>query len=544
MTPTLNCIDAHHGLWVLQAETNGYLIVRADRALLLDCPCVEAAVLLQQAGLPSPELILHTQVQEEHCREWAAFPDVPVQVHASAHDIAMRAPAFFSAAATIWPPDRDWSTLGEDCYGIAGCVTERPPVKPLCVTAVFLPGDTLHWQDVQLEVIALSASGKRSVGFIWRTANVAFTGDLIHAGGRLVNIYDLERSYGGVALPPVKKALAGIGATGVTRFLPTTGPIINQPEKDIARLSAFLRQPGLSAPRRAGIARKFINFKPLRTFGRYRQLDVGLYQSANFGNIVLYVDTQGRGLMVDPCNCVWDLWEPSLASMQADLDLLESETGLRQVDTVLLTHPHGDHVQYAPLLRERYGSRVLATPDVARLLAEPERFPYPCMLDWYNFPFRMLNMDALLTYAQPFDWHGTCVRPVHTPGHCFAHAGFLIDWQGRSTFCSGDALQYGDGAITGGLPFCYNDNGFPDRSPAISYRRMADLKPDLVIGGHSYCFRDPDGGILRDFADVWTAQERALADYVPNGDLLRATTPPGYDAVRPSILDNTITVSK
>lgn len=544
MSPNVNCLDAARGLWLLRAETNGYLIVRGARSLLIDCPCADAGDLLRRAGLPAPEMILHTQVQEEHCREWAAFPGVPVQVHAAARDVAVRAPEFFRDAETRWPPDRDWSTLGEEAYGIAGCVTERPPAQPLAVTGVFQPGDTLRWQDVELEVVALPASGKRSVGFVWRAAAAVFTGDLMHAGGRVVNFYDLEHTYGGVALPPVKKALACVGATGATRLLPTTGPIIDRPAEEMARLAAFLRKPGLAEPRRAGKARKTLNFLPLRTFGRYRQLDQGLYQSANFGNIVLYVDAQGRGLMVDPCNCVWDFWAPSAASMQADLDLIERETGLRRVDTVLLTHPHGDHVQYANLLRERYGSRVLATPDVAVMLSEPGRFPYPCMLDWYAFPFAALKVDDCLTYDQTFDWHGTSVLPVHTPGHCYAHTGFLINWHGRRTFCSGDALQHGDGAITGGLPFCRNDNGFPDRSPAVSYRRMAALKIDLVIGGHSHGFQDPDGSILRDFADVWTAQEQALAEYVPGNDLLRATTPPGYDAVRPSLRASTTADSK
>jgi len=520
------------GCW---AETNGYLIVRDSRALLIDCPCADAAEVLRRAGLPAPELILHTQVQEEHCREWAAFPDVPVRVHAAAREVALRLPDFFRAAETRWPPDRDWSTLGEETYGIAGCMTERPPVRPLAVAGVFQPGDTLGWQGIELNVIALPASGKRSVGFFWPAAGVAFTGDLIHAGGRLVNFYDLERSYGGVALPPVRTSIKTAIATGAARFLPSTGPVIEQPAEDVARLSVFLHKPGVAGSRRAGTPRKTLNFAPLRKFGRYRQLDDGLYQSANFGNIVLYVDRQGRGLMVDPCNCVWDRWEPSVASMQADLDQLERETGLRQVDTVVLTHSHGDHVQYADLLRERYGSRVLATPDVAAMLAAPGRFPYPCMLDWYNFPFSSLKVDGVLAYGQSFDWHGTPVLPVHTPGHCYAHAGFLIGWHGLRTFCSGDALPYGDGAITGGLPFSRNDGGFPDRSPAVSYRRMAALKPELVIGGHSHGFRDPDGSILRDFTDVWSEQELALAGYVPDGDLLRATTPPGYDAVRPSL---------
>ncbi len=533
----VTALDREHGVWRIENETNGYLLVREGASLLIDCPAADAASALQAAGLPLPERILHTQVQEEHCREWAAFPCVPVSVSAEARPVAERAAVFFQESETLWPDDRAWETLGEDKYGIAGCMTERPPVKPLNVASVFAPGEVIRWRGVELEVAALPSSGKRSVGFVWRTAGVAFTGDLVHAGGKLVNFYDLERSYGGIALKATEAAFAQAGQWGVARFLPGTGPIVEQPVADMARVLDLLKKPNRAGVRRQGTRSGMTNFDTVRTFGRYCEIVKGVYQNTNFGNIVLFVDDAGRGLMVDPCNCVWLDWEGSVASMHADLDELEREAGLKTVDTVLITHPHGDHIQYCDLLRQRYGATVLATPDVAALMERPADFPYPCLNDWYNFPFKTVTVDRRLHYGEPFDWHGVAVTPVHTPGHCFAHAGFALSWHGERVFCSGDVIQHGGGAIGTGLPFCYNDNGAPDRSPLVTMRRVAAFKPDLVCCGHSRSFRDPDGGIIRDWVELWQTQIAALKGYVPDGDLLRASTPPGYDAVRPSLDD-------
>ena len=61
------------GLWCLSHNTNGYLIVRDNASLLIDCPGPDVADALQRRGLPLPELILHTQVQAEHCYEWATL---------------------------------------------------------------------------------------------------------------------------------------------------------------------------------------------------------------------------------------------------------------------------------------------------------------------------------------------------------------------------------------------------------------------------------------------------------------------------------------
>ena len=65
------------GLWrVRDGENNGYLLVRHRQSLLIDCP---AAQIPLPDHLPAPAIILHTQLQEEHCREWAAFPATEVQ---------------------------------------------------------------------------------------------------------------------------------------------------------------------------------------------------------------------------------------------------------------------------------------------------------------------------------------------------------------------------------------------------------------------------------------------------------------------------------
>ncbi len=537
-TPTVvECLDPAHGLWVVRAATNGYLIVRDGASLMIDCPCHDAAGALRAAGLPAPELILHTQVQEEHCREWAAFPDADVQVAADAVEVATVSPAFRAACATVWPPSREWSTLGADPYGIAGCVTERSPGQPLRVTGHLQPGQTVAWRGLELAVLALPGSGKRAIGFHWASCGALFSGDLVHAGGKLVNFYDLERCYGGGGgLLEMRASVEKVQSLSLRLLLPSTGPVIADPSRDLELLARWLQRPLGATVRRAGTASAQINYQPLRTFGRYRVVREGICQSTNFGNIVLYVDDAGRGLMVDPCNCVWLSWEESVASMQEDLDAFERELGLKRIEVVLVTHPHGDHMQYGNLLRQRYGSRVLATPDVAAELAFPERFPYPCMLDWYGFPpFRSLQVDATVPYDRPLLWHDTPILPLHTPGHCFAHAAFAIGWRGQKTLCAGDVLQYGQGPIRAGLPFCYNDNGHPDRSPAVAFRRMAAQQPDLVLGGHSYSFTDPDCSILRDFVAAAEELDAQLPAMVPDGDLLRATTPPGFDAVRPSL---------
>ncbi len=534
---TFHPLDALHGVWHFQADTNGYLIVRNGQSLLIDCPGELTPELLQAHGLPAPQLILHPHVQDEHCQEWQAWPEVPVYVAADSVEVARRSAAFIQACSTIWPPSREWELRGEESYGVAGCTTERPPEQPLAVAGTLTPGTAFTWQDITLEILALPGSGKRALGFFWREAGLLFAGDLLHAGGFLVNFYDLERSYGIPSGYDQLFASLDLVAQCAPRMLcPSTGPVSADPLGDCARLRTRCQALLSPTPRRTTDRYALTNFSPRREFGRYREVLLGLYQNTNFGNIVLYVDGDGRGVIVDPDPCVWSTWEDNCRDVHADLDLLERETGLRCIDRALITHYHGDHVQYCDLLRARYGTRICATPDVAAVMERPADYRYPCTIDWYGFPFAQIDVDEVLAYETPFAWGETSITPLHTPGHCFAHTGFLIPWHGHRTLCTGDTLQYGQGPMAQGLPVLYNDTAWPDRGLRATYARLCALRPDLVLGGHSHAFFDADGSILRDLAAVAReAESRAAALVPPGGDLCRMMTPPGYDAKRPSL---------
>ncbi|MHB9129620.1 MAG: MBL fold metallo-hydrolase [Armatimonadota bacterium] len=528
-------IDALPQLWQITDGTNGYLLVRGSRSLLIDCPSDTFAEELAAAGLPSPDTILHTQVQEEHCREWSAFPDAQVYVFAESIDVATRAEQFFKEIETEWPPSREWEARGEEKYGVAGCTTERLPEQPLRVAGTLQPGQVFQWEGIDLEVVALPGSGKRAIGFYWRQENVLFSGDLLQNGGYLVNVYDLERSYGGPGgFAELRASLTAVQELKPSLLLPTTGSLITDPMHDSTMLLQRIAWVWKAPARRTDEPYAITNYPPLREFGRYREVIPGVYQNNNYGNIILFVNAAGDGLMIDPDPCVWLSWEENCREIHADLDLLERETGLKRIELAMPTHYHGDHVQYCDLLRERYNTEILATPDVAALMERPQDFPHPCLVDWYGFPFKQIQVDRRIAYDVPFDWHGVAVTPVHTPGHCLAHTGYLLRWQGVRIVCGGDTVQYGQGPIQMGLPCIYNDTAWPDRSPLVTYRWLAQVRPDLVLGGHSHSFFDHDGSIVRDFCAAAEESVRLAAAMVPEGELLRAMTPVHYDTLRPA----------
>jgi glyoxylase-like metal-dependent hydrolase (beta-lactamase superfamily II) len=524
------------GLWKIESGTNGYLIVRGDRSLLVDCPSECLHETLRRFKLPFPEVILHTQVQEEHCREWACLPNVPVHVYAESEEVAKRSQRFRDACVTHWPQDRKWEYRGTEPYGIGGCTTERPPAWSLNVQGLLKQSRVFRWMDVEFEVMPLPGAGKRAIGLLWRDRAVLFCGDLLYDGGFITSYFDLERGYGTTAgYEELRDSLRAVMMSDFFLLLPSTGSAIRNPSGDCRSLVNRLSWVWEPPVRRAQEPWGATNYKPIREFGRYREIVQGVFQSTNEGNIVLFVDKNGNGLMLDPGPCIWLPPEESAREMHADLDLLEKEAGLKRVEYAMVTHYHGDHVEFCDLVRKRYGTRILATPDVASVIERPKDFRYPCVVDWYDFPIDHVNVDERIAYDKAFLWHETPVTPVHTPGHCYAHASFMIPWAGLRIVCTGDVLQYGKGPIRLGVPVCYNDGAFP-RGILITFPRLRELKPDLIVGAHSHSCFDRDGTVLADFCAVTEELGWRLAEMVYDADLLRAMTPPGYDDIRPSLV--------
>lgn len=487
------------GIWILKSETNGFLIVRNGKSILIDCPEYD----IKLPELPEPEIILHTQVQEEHCREWQAFPDAKVYVPSGCGEIALRSEKFFDDSRTVWSENRAWDNRGEETYGIAGCLTERPPLKPLNVAGELIPENAFKWYDFGFEIIALPGSGKRSIGLWWKEKNILFSGDMIVKGGYLANLYDIERSYG---LPSgyaqLKESMKKILALDLDVVMPSTGQIIESPEADIKKLEKkieWIFSPPVILSKRK---KAQINYKSIREFRRFREIIPGIYQNNNFGNMIVIVDEQGRALVIDPGPCVWLPWKDNCKAVNEDFDSLENEAGLKTVDLMLATHYHGDHVEFCNLLKERYGAKLATVRDVAQILEFPEKYNLPCTLEWYNFPFTSLKSDILLDCDIPFKWNEIEILPVHTPGHCFAHSSFSFGWEGVKLLCVGDTLAYGDGPISCSLPIIYNDTAWPEKGIQRALEKFKSLKPEFILCGHGYSFKDESGHIIDSFRQV------------------------------------------
>ncbi len=516
-------------LYSFSVDQTSYLVVRNGKSLLVNCHTPNLRKLLQYRRLPMPELILHTHVTPELCREGKSFPEALTRVPEGLEVLAGDHEAWHRQAHTVWDEPEKWGdTGGGETFGVAGCITMFPPAVPLELGPSIKAGESFDWQGLTIEPISLPAyGGVHALGFLLSDGArplALFTGDLLRHPSVLVDVHGLERRYGGTCLEEMPALLRGICELGTDLFLPSRGPMLlegpRQARELADKIDAFIEA-------RAWTSGRFVPAPAPASerLGRWCRVHDGVYQFQAPGNTIVFIDKGGNGLVFDPGPCEYG--SPTReADFVADFALLEEEAGLKRVELTLVTHHHGDHYDLAPLLIQRYGCAVGAWDLTARVLKAPWDFPYCCTLPWYNLGFEYVPMDLTLSSETPYMWHDVEITCVHLPGHSYCHGGYILDFNGKRFAITGDSIQnQGDASALG---FIIGNHSVPGKQGDLAaYRTMMGRGIDLNLGGHGSRFAECEELYAESVRRIEHAMPY-LEALIPEGDFRRAFMRPGF----------------
>jgi glyoxylase-like metal-dependent hydrolase (beta-lactamase superfamily II) len=465
-------------------------------SVLVNCHDTQLSSAIARLNLPQPTLTLATHIDSPLSLQGQAFPAVPCRVPLGHLLMAQNPAAMLAQAATTWAHPESWDTdLGKERWGIAGSRKYDPPSHPIPTATPITPADSIYIDSqTQLQPFSLPFCDQDSLGYrlVHQNKTLAlFTGDAIQSPGKLVQVYSLETKYGFINFKQAIQTLDILAAENCDLLFPSRGPAITNGRQAIADLKRAIQDFITASTWRSAWFKSEPRPETPIVDG-FQQRAPGVYQMKQYGNGIVLIDPAGHGLIVDPGPC--DFTDPNrIKDFHRHLDLLHAHAGLRHIDTILITHFHGDHVDLVHEVKARYpGAKTCAWAPVARVIENPNHYPYACLLPWYNLPQKSTPCDHAITRDHPLIWHGRPITPVYTPGHARAHAAYLIDFADHRIAITGDSIQT-NGELAGLQCAPCNDSVLAgDSSIDISYRNLINQGITLNLGGHGSWFTNCD----------------------------------------------------
>ena len=490
--------DRHPDLYVWTDTCNVYVIRDGDAAVLIDLGDGSVLDHLSDLGVKQVDWVLFTHHHREQCQGAPKLKgsNAKVGVPAAERDL-FEQPAKY----------RKMNVRLNDAFTIHGTSYVRPPVQPIAVDRAFSKMDTLQWKGHEFWCVDTRGNSPGAMSYMLKRNDrwIAFTGDLMVEGAKLHNWFDSEWDYGFAAgIYALCNSAGQVEGYDPELMLPSHGGPIRDGARQLAEFQAKLERfeklyvRGYAVNTFSG-ARQDPMSKPT-SVPHLWQISPHLYKfrGPNFyPNFCMILADSGRALLVD-CG----LFDEKF--LDQSIVLMKERLGLKQIEAMIPTHMHGDHMLQGPHIRKTWGAKLWAIDKMGPVCEHPEWFDYCAPIQAYGQmfegkPIESVTFDRYFKDGESFEWEGFKFTIDWMPGQTeFALAvQGMID--GRKVVFTGDNM-FGDPANpkhTGHECVVAHNSSVLEEGYITGAEYLSRLKPDLIMGGHSYVMPDPAGFVER-----------------------------------------------
>jgi glyoxylase-like metal-dependent hydrolase (beta-lactamase superfamily II) len=465
---------------------NVYCVTSGDRALLIDAGSGEVLDHLADIGVTNIDWVLHTHHHRDQCWGTNRLRAAGAKVAVPEHERYL-----FEDAELFWRHKRVYDNYNNRNTFFA--VAEDIPVD-----AELFDYETFTWEGIEFEIVPAKGHTHGSSMFVAQIdgRTVAFTGDLMQAGGILYQYHSLEYGYGGrEGVIYTLQSAQALRKRSPDLALPSHGDPIDDPVDDCHRL-----EDGLMAVTRLGggtriLPSTFPPFSDILPDARYIQVSRHLLWSGphTVSNFYVILSESGKACFVDYGHSYSSHMGVSGDREDFDtmrfivhhLDELRDTYGVTEIDLVLITHIHDDHTVGIPYLQRHEGAQAWALDEVAQVLASPAEWSStPCTLK------KPIEFSRVFTDGDTFSWEEYEFEIHHAPGQTEFHSVIAAAIDGRKVAFTGDNvfadLAPGmDGGLTNQL---FQTTVLRNSYQLWMHQKCADVMdlvaPDLVCPGH------------------------------------------------------------
>jgi glyoxylase-like metal-dependent hydrolase (beta-lactamase superfamily II) len=440
-------------LYLLRDTCNVYVLKDGDRALLIDFGSGHVLTLLGQIGVTKVEGILHTHHHRDQSQGDHRAVEARIPVHVPAHERHL-----FEDAENFWRNRRVFHLyyVRNDFFTL----TRNVPVA-----GVLRDYEKFRWGPYEFLVYPTPGHTLGSVSLVGKVdgKEVAFSGDLLHSPGKVVNLFDLQYQYGspdGVDFAVF--SLTKLRELGPELVCPSHGEPFGNPDAGFADLIEKLK--GWYQAYSPGSALTVEN-KP---FAVTPHLVCAHQTTSTFYTLI---SDSGKALFVDYGAASWNFFSglysaaPVLDRMrfvEHTIPELKARYGLKSVDVAMPSHMHDDHLNGFPHLVRHHGSKVWCYENMVDILEKPRGNNLGCILP------EPIQVDRAFRHGETFKWEEFEFTVAHSPGHTEYQMAMFADIDGARVAFTGDAL----------FPA-------PSQAPYLkSIRTILEHQPTLIAPGH------------------------------------------------------------
>ena len=497
MNQSLTKLSEH--LYRFTDIANVYLIADGDAGLLIDTGSGAILDHLSETGVSQVECVLHTHHHRDQC---AGTPRL--QTHGARVAVPEYERHLFDQAELFWQTRRTFDNYNDRNTFFS--VGEDIPVD-----AVLEDYETFHWRDYEFFVLPAKGHTLGSSALIARIDGrlVAFTGDLMAAGGKLHQLHAMEYTYGSMeGVVFTLQSIQALRKRNVDTCYPSHGEPITHVAADIDRLQNRLMDcvdlgRGMRIAGRDSIPEAIFLPEPKFIPLSRHLLWGGTWTCSNF--YVLLSDT-GKALFVDYGHAFYPNMHvgpdhdglETMRFVEHHLDELRDDYGVTEFDLVVPTHIHDDHTCGIPFLQRHHGTKCWALEEVGQVLADPAAWTStPC-----TFP-KPIRIDRWLKDGETFRWEEYEFQIHFAPGQTEFHSVYAGMIDGRKVAFTGDNYFVAE-VLAGGKTEIrpYQTTVLRNSFQLAMHHRCAEvmrkINPELICPGHR---------------DVLTCDKRELDTY-------------------------------
>jgi glyoxylase-like metal-dependent hydrolase (beta-lactamase superfamily II) len=472
-TPASQLRKVSENLYLLEDTCNVYVVRDGTRAILIDFGSGRVLDHLQGLGITQVDWILHTHHHRDQCQgdHKAVARSIPIAVPAHERHL-------FADAENFWRNRRifhlyyvrnDFNTLTEN----------------IAVNSVLQDYATFRWNQRDIFVLPTPGHTLGSISLIMDVdgKRTAFTGDLMHSPGKLVNLWDTQVNYGG-------SEGIDLGAFSLTRLreqkpallCPSHGDPLPDPDSGIEltinRLVEYYKfQTGndVSLSFRGYAVSPHLIAHHLTTSSFYAILsrggkamfiDYGSASGTHFGNFERATSATDR-----------------IRFVEHNIDDLKSRFGMKSIDVALPSHMHDDHMNGFPHLIRQYNTQIWCYENMRDVFENPRGYNLGCIL---GEPFKV---SRTFRHGERFKWEEYDFEITHSPGHTEYQMALFVTIDGARVAFTGDAFfaypDAGRGILRHNLIF---RNHVESDSHVKSIRNLIEHEPNVIAPGHGRPF--------------------------------------------------------